>query len=96
MVVAVGNAESRLEPDARTELPQQLRTEGMDRSALHKVHARAKLLETRGDLISRLIGKCEDADSFRVDSKFLDEVSNALDEAERLARTRPGEDEDRP
>ena len=55
---------------------------------------RAELLETRGDLVRRLVGEREDADSVRVDSKVLDEESNAVDEAERLPRTRPGENQD--
>ena len=53
---------------------------------------RAELLETRGDLVRRLVGESEDADAVRVDSKILDEESNAIDEAERLPRTRSGED----
>jgi hypothetical protein len=57
---------------------------------------RAELLEARGNLVRRLIGEREDADSVRVDSKVLDEESNAVDEAERLPRTRPGENEDGP
>jgi hypothetical protein len=67
----------------------------MDRPALHELHARAELLETRGDLVRRLVGKRERADSVGFDSKVLDEESNALDEAERLPRTWSCEDEDR-
>jgi hypothetical protein len=68
----------------------------MDRSALHELDLWAELLETRRDLVGRLVGEREDADSIRVDSKVLDQKSNALDEAERLARPRSGEDKDRP
>jgi len=57
---------------------------------------RAELLEARGDLVRRLVGEREDADSVGVDSKVLDEESNAVDEAERLPRARPGENEDGP
>ena len=56
----------------------------------------AEVLETRGDFVRRLVGEREDADSVGFDSKVLNEESNALDEAERLPRTRSGEDEDRP
>jgi hypothetical protein len=94
LIVAVGNAESRLEPDARAELAQQLGAEGVNRSPLHQLHARAELLEARGDLVSGLVGEREDADSLGVDLELLDQESNALDEAERLAGTRSGEDED--
>jgi hypothetical protein len=96
LILLVGNAESRRERDVGAELSQQLRTERMNRSALHKLHARTKLLETRGNLVCRLVGEREDADSVGVDSKILDEKSNALDEAECLPRTRSGEDENRP
>ena len=94
LILVVGNPESRLERDVGAELAQQLRTEGMNRSALHKLDARVELLETRGDLVRCLVGEREDADSVGVDSKILDEESNALDEAECLPRTRSGEDED--
>jgi hypothetical protein len=66
----------------------------MNRSTLHKVHARTELLETRRDLVCRLVGEREDADSVGVESTILDEKSNALDEAEGLSRARPGEYKD--
>jgi hypothetical protein len=96
LILLVGNPESRLERDVRAELAQQLRTERMDRSALHKLHARAELLETRSYLIRRFVGEREDADSVGGDSKVLDQESNALDEAEGLPRTGSREDEDWP
>ena len=95
LILLVGNTKSRLERDVRAELAQQLRTEGMNRSALHQLHAGAESLETRGDLVRRLVGERENADSVRVHPKILDEKSDALYEAERLTRTRSGEDEDR-
>jgi hypothetical protein len=67
----------------------------MDGPALHEVRARAQLLQARRDLVRRLVGEREDADSIRVDSKILDEESNALDEAKGLPRTGAGQDEDR-
>ena len=67
----------------------------MDGPALHEIHARAQLIEARRDLVRRLVGEREDADSIRVDSMILDEESNALDEAERLSCTGAGQDEDR-
>jgi hypothetical protein len=96
LVLLVGNAESGFEADVRTKLAEQLRTEGMDRSALHSLDTRAEVLETRGDLVGRLVGEGENADSVRLDSKILDEESNALDEAKGLPCTGAGEDEDRP
>jgi hypothetical protein len=68
----------------------------MDRSPLHKLDARAEPLEARGDLVRCLVGEREDTDSVWVDSKVLDQESNALDEAERLSCTGSGQDEDRP
>ncbi len=96
LILLVGNAESRLERDARAKLAQQLGTEGMDRSAMNELHLCTELPETGGDLVRRLVGEGEDADSIGGDSKVLDEESNALDEAECLSRTGSGEDEDRP
>jgi hypothetical protein len=96
LVLLVGNAESGFEADVRTKLAEKLCAEGMDRSALHALYTGAEVLETRGDLVGRLVGEREDADSIRVDSKILDEKSDALDEAKRLPRTRAGQDEDRP
>jgi hypothetical protein len=92
LVLLVGNPESGLERYVRAELAQELRTEGMNRSTLHELHARAELLETRGDLVRRFVGEREDADSVGVESTILDEKSNALDEAECLSRARSGED----
>jgi hypothetical protein len=68
----------------------------MDRSALHGLYACAEVLETRSDLVRRLVGEREDADSIRVDSKIFDEESNALDEAKRFPCTGARQDEDRP
>jgi hypothetical protein len=96
LVLLVGDAESGFEPDVRTKLAEQLCTEGMDRSALDSLYARAEVLETRRDLVGRLVGEGENADSICVDSKTLDEKSNALDEAKRLPCTGAGQDEDRP
>lgn len=95
LILLVGNAESRLQADVRTKLPQQLRAERVDRPALDQFYAGAELLETGGDLVRRLVGEREDADALWFDSKVLDEESNALDEAERLAGARSGKDEDR-
>ena len=67
----------------------------MDGPALHEVHARAQLLEARSYLVRRLVGEREDADSIRVDSKILDEESNALDEAKGLPCTGARQHEDR-
>ena len=80
----------------RAKLAEQLRAEGMNRSALHSLYARAEVLETRGDLVRRLVGEREDTDSIWVDAKVFDEESNALDEAKRFPCTGAGEDEDRP
>jgi len=96
LVLLVGNAESGFEADLRTKLAEQLCTEGVDRSALHSLYTRAEVLETRSDLVGRLVGEREDADSIRVDSKIFDEESNALDEAKCLSCAGAGQDEDRP
>jgi hypothetical protein len=80
----------------RAKLAEHLCAEGMDGSPLHSLYARAKVLQTRSDLVRGLVGEREDADSIRVDSMILDEESNALDEAKRLPCTGSGQDEDRP
>jgi hypothetical protein len=80
----------------RAKLAEQLRAEGMDGSPLHTLYALAEVLQTRGDLVGRLVGEREDADSIWLDLQILDEESNALNEAKRLAGAGAGEDEDRP
>jgi hypothetical protein len=95
LILLIGDAKAGLERDVRAELAEQLCAEGMNRSALHRLYARAEVLETRGDLVRGLVGEREDADSIRVDSKILDEESNALDEAKGLPCTGSGQDEDR-
>jgi hypothetical protein len=67
----------------------------MDRSPLHELYARAELVETRCNLVGRFVGERKNADSVGVDVKILDEKPDALDQAERLPRTRSGEDENR-
>ena len=67
----------------------------MDGPALDQLYAGAELLEAGRDFVRCLVGEGEDADSLRFDSEVLDEESNALDEAERLAGPGPGKDEDR-
>jgi len=65
----------------------------VDRSALHALYAIPELsMQTLGDFTRRPVGEGEDADSRRIDGEALNEISNALDEAESLARTRSGED----
>ena len=95
LVLLIGDAESGFEADFRSKLPEQLGTEGVDRSTFDRFYAGAEVLETRGDLVGSLVGEGEDADSIRVDSNILDEESNALDEAKGLPRTGAGQDEDR-
>jgi hypothetical protein len=54
----------------------------------------AKLvLQPLGDFAGGLVGEGENADSSRLDREVLDQISDALDEAERLARARAGENE---
>jgi hypothetical protein len=96
LILLVGDAKAGLEQDVRAELAEQLRAERMNRSALHSLYARAEVLETRGDLVRRLVGEREDTDSIWVYSKPFDEESNALDEAKRFPCTGAGENEDRP
>ena len=95
LIFLVGNAESGLQADVRAELPQQLRAERVDGSALDQLYAGAELLEAGRDFVRCLVGEGEYADSLRINPKVLDEVPNALDEAEGLACTWPGKDEDR-
>ena len=80
----------------RAELAEQLGAKRVNGSSFHALDLGAELLEPRCNLVGRLVGEREDADSVWFDSKVLDEESNALDEAEGLPRTRSGEDENGP
>ena len=92
MVLVVGDAEAGLQSDVDAELAQQLGAEGVNRSPFDPLGPRLQLpLETRGDLSRGLVGERENADALRIESALLDEESDPLDQAERLARARTGE-----
>ncbi len=96
MVLVVGDAEAGLQSDVGAKLAQQLGAEGVNRSPFDALGPRLQPpLETRGDLSSRLVREREDADALRIESSLLDEESDPLDQAERLARAGTGENKDR-
>jgi len=96
LVQLVGDAEAWLQVYPFAELAQQLGAERMDGSAFHTLYAIAELsLQTLGDFAGGFVGESEDADSRRINAETLDQESNALDEAECLAGSRTGEDEQR-
>jgi hypothetical protein len=96
LIRIVGDAETDRQADLLAELSQQLGAESVDGAALDALHAGAKLaLETLGDFSSGFIGERKDADARRIDLQLLDQEPDALDEAERLARTWTGEHEQR-
>ena len=66
----------------------------MDRPALHALHPLAELtLQALGDLARRFVGEGENADPGGIDGELLDQISDALDQAERLAGAGAGENE---
>src|SRR6185503_12344707 len=94
LIAVVGDAEARLEPDALAEFAQQLGTEGVDRSRLHRQSPCANgALEPERDLVGCLVGEGESAEPIGLEPARLHEMTNALDEAERLPGTRSGEDQ---
>ena len=96
LVRLVGNAEAGLEIHLFAKFAQQLGAERVDGAALDALHTIAQLaLQSLGDLTGGLVGECENADSRRFDDEALDEIANALDEAERFSGTWSGEDEER-
>ena len=96
LVVLVGNSESRLQSHFFTELTQQLGAERVDGATLDAVTRVAELGETLRDLAGGFVGEGENANSTRIDIQSADQVPNALDQAESLACTRPGENQRRP
>ena len=96
LVRLVGNAEPGLEIHLFAKIAQQLGAERVDGAALDALHTIAQLaLQSLGDLAGGLVGECENADSRRIEGETLDEIANALDEAERFSGTRSGEDQKR-
>ena len=96
LILFVGDAEPRFEQHARAELAQQFGAERVDRSAFDVRRRRAERgCETLRDLAGGLVRERECANARRIDVQFLDEMANALDEAVRLARAGPGENEER-
>ena len=94
LIIVVGDAEARLQSDVRSELTKQLGAESVNRSAFHAVRPRAELpLETRRYFAGSLVGESENTDALRIEPTLLDEKSNPLDQAERLAGAGAGEHE---
>ena len=94
LVWLVGNAETGLQIDPLSKLAQQLGAECVDRTALHALYPLAQLvLQALGDLAGGFVGEGENADPGGIDGELLDQISDALDEAERLAGAGPGENE---
>ena len=68
----------------------------MDRPALDALYSIAELaVQTLGDFTGGFVGEGEDTDFGRIDIETLDQVTNALDEAECLSRAGAGENEER-
>jgi len=66
----------------------------VDRPALHTLDALTQLvLQPLGDLAGGSVGEGKNADPGGVDGELLDQISDALDEAECLACAGPGENE---
>jgi len=96
LVGLVGDAESRLKVDTLPELAQQFRAKGVDRSPLQPIDPISKLLlKTLSNFASRLVSEGEHTNSRRIGAQHLDEISNSLDEAVRLACAGTGEDQQR-
>src|SRR5437899_11574309 len=69
-------------------------TEGVQRAAGDLVGSSADgTAQALGNLVSRLVGEGDRANPSRWHVLFLDEVPDALDQAEGLARAGPGHDE---
>ena len=96
LVLLVGDAKARLEKHGGAEFAKELRAERVDGSAFDLLGRRAEpRLEPVGDLAGGLVGEREGADAIGLESFVLDQIPDALDEAEGLARARAREDEHR-
>jgi hypothetical protein len=96
LIFVIGDPEARLESDVAAELTKQLGAKGVNRSAPDALSARSQLaLESRRNLSSCLVGEREYADALRIEGALLDQESNPFDQAECLACSGAGENEDR-
>ena len=94
LILLVGDAEPAPELHVRPVLAQQLGAERVDRASLDTFAARAELArEPRRDLVGGLVRERERADARGLDAQLLDEIADALDEAERLPGAGPREHE---
>ena len=96
LVLLVGNAEARLEQHLDAQLAQQLCTECVDGSALDPFGRCSKSrVQPVRDLAGRFVGEGEGANSPGLEAVLVDQETDALDEAERLARARAREHQQR-
>jgi len=96
LIIFIRDSESWLEASVLREFAQQLGAECVNRPALCLGRSRAEeFLESRGDFSCRFIRECERADSRWLDAFLLDQVSDALDQAECFSRAGASENENR-
>src|SRR5262245_10036473 len=96
LILLVGDAEPRLEQHVNAQLAQQLRAEGVNRPALELRDTLAEPgLEAMLDFAGRFVRECERANARGIDALDLDQPTDALGEAEGLARAGTREDQTR-
>ena len=96
LVVLVRDAEPTAKPGRCRILAQDRETERVERAAGDLLGGGAECdAEPFGDLVGGLGGKGDGADAPRLEPVPADEVLDAGDEAERLAGSRPGDDQHR-
>src|SRR5262249_45293857 len=96
LILFVRDPEASLEQYAGAQLAEQLRAERVDRASLDARSGVAELgLEPVRDLAGGFVRERECADARWIKAMSLDEESDPLGEAERLARARAGEHQQR-
>ncbi len=96
LILLVGDAEARFEQHVRAEFAQQLGAKRVNRSALDvRRRGTERGLEAVRDFARGFVGEGERADARRIDAQLLHEMTDALDQAVRLAGAGSGEDQQR-
>ncbi len=101
LVELVEQREAALEPGELAEVLQQPQADGVKGTEVHLVQIELDtqidqpIGDARSQLACGLVGKSDDKQRFRRDAFLRDEIDDALDQRESLARSRPCDDEHR-
>jgi hypothetical protein len=95
LIGLVGYSKTSFQSHFVAKFPEERGAKCVDRSTLHSIGARAKVLETRRDFLCCPVGEGERKDVSWIEVPLFYKEANTLDEAESLSRTRTSENEHR-